>query len=57
MPEVWVTGLLLGQLVSDEMMLKGWRDELMSIVAPGFDPAGQVLKPEGWKPKSCKKPN
>jgi predicted HAD superfamily Cof-like phosphohydrolase len=39
------------------MILKGWRDELKSIVAPGFDPAGQVLKPEGWKPKSCKKPN
>ncbi|KIL87499.1 hypothetical protein FAVG1_09205 [Fusarium avenaceum] len=28
-----------------------------TTVAPGFDPSGQVLKPEGWKPKSCKKPH
>ncbi|KAF5689311.1 hypothetical protein FCIRC_1415 [Fusarium circinatum] len=28
-----------------------------TTVAPGFDPAGQVLKPEGWKPKSCKTPH
>ncbi|KAF4467382.1 cupin superfamily [Fusarium albosuccineum] len=26
-----------------------------TTVAPGFDPSGQVLQPEGWEPRSCSK--